>query len=65
MEMLRVELDSLKENDFDLNLVGFSDKELDELLADPEDDERANAVPPVPDNPVSRPGDLWLCGDGA
>ena len=24
--------------------------------------ERANATPPVPENPVSLPGDLWLCG---
>jgi len=64
VEMLRVELESLKENAFDLALVGFSDKELDEFLADPEEDERANAAPPVPDNPVSRSGDLWLCGDG-
>ena len=62
--MLRVELESLKENDFDLDLVGFSDKELDEILADPEDDEKANATPPLPENAVSRPGDLWLCGDG-
>jgi hypothetical protein len=25
-------------------------------------EERANAAPPVPDNPVSRVGDLWVCG---
>ena len=63
LELLRVELESLKENDFDLDLIGFSDKELDDLLADPEDDERANAAPPLPENAVSRPGDLWICGE--
>ena len=26
------------------------------------DEDRANAAPPVPDNPVARPGDLWVCG---
>jgi hypothetical protein len=26
------------------------------------DEERANETPPVPENPVSRPGDLWICG---
>ena len=63
LELLRGELESLKENDFDLDLVGFSDKELDVLLADPEDEERANAAPPLPENAVSRPGDLWICGE--
>jgi ParB-like chromosome segregation protein Spo0J len=63
LELLRGELESLKENDFDLDLVGFTDKELDDLLADPEDEERANAAPPLPENAVSRPGDLWICGE--
>ena len=62
-EMLRVELASLREDGFDLDLVGFTDAELDVLLADPEDEEKANAAPPLPENAVSRSGDLWLCGD--
>ena len=36
-EMLRVELESLKEENFNLDVVGFSDAELDVLLADPEE----------------------------
>jgi hypothetical protein len=32
------------------------------LLVAPEDDERANAALPLPEIPVSRPDDLWLCG---
>jgi len=61
-ELLALELQELNEADFDLSLTGFDPKELDDLLAEPEDDERANAAPPLPENPVSRLGDLWLCG---
>src|SRR2546423_8799316 len=61
-ELLALELQELNEADFDLSLTGFDPKELDDLLVPPEDDERANATPPLPENPVSRLGDLWLCG---
>jgi ParB-like nuclease domain len=60
-ELLALELHELSEADFDLDLTGFNPGEIDGLLALP-DDERANATPPVPENPVSSPGDLWLCG---
>jgi DNA modification methylase len=59
-ELLALELQELNEADFDLSLTGFDPKEIDDLLLDSDDDE-ANTVPPVPDNPVSRSGDLWLC----
>ena len=61
-ELLALELQELNAADFDLSLTGFDPKEIDDLLLDPADDDLANAVPPVPENPVSRPGDLWLCG---
>jgi DNA modification methylase len=61
-ELLTQELQELSEADFDLSLTGFDPKELDDLLIAPEELERENATPPVPENPVSRPGDLWLCG---
>jgi len=61
-ELLALELQELNEADFDLSLTGFDPGEIDALLVAPEDDERANAVPPLPAVPVSRPGDLWLCG---
>src|SRR5580700_9782716 len=60
-ELLALELQELNEADFDLALTGFDPKEIDDLLLAPEDDDAANAVPPVPEIPVSRPGDLWLC----
>jgi DNA modification methylase len=67
LEMLRVELDSLGEDGFDLAVVGFSDQELEEILRDPEEardgltDE--DAAPEAPEQPVSRLGDLWLLGN--
>jgi hypothetical protein len=60
--MLSLELQELNEADFDLSLTGFDPKEIDDLLFVPEDDDKVNAAPPLPDIPVSRPGDLWLCG---
>src|ERR1039457_3057332 len=69
-ELLSQELADLKGLDFDLSLTGFDDREIDDFLRDPGDDDRADDVPPVPDHPVSRPGDVWalgkhklICGD--
>jgi hypothetical protein len=61
-ELLSLELQELNEADFDLSLTGFNPGEIEALLGAPEDDERANAAPPLPEDPVSRLGDLWLCG---
>ena len=61
-ELLSLELQELNEADFDLSLTGFDPKEIDDLLLVPDDDDKANAAPPLPDNPVSRLGDLCICG---
>jgi hypothetical protein len=63
-EMLAAELASLKEEAFDLDLLGFDDAEIDRLLAGT-DDEAADLdeAPERPAEPVSRPGDLWICGE--
>jgi DNA modification methylase len=68
-DALALELQEILEADFNLSLTGFDPGEIDGLLA-PEDDEKANAAPPLPETPVSRAGDLWrlgthrvLCGD--
>jgi ParB-like chromosome segregation protein Spo0J len=60
-ELLALELQELNAAEFDLSLTGFDPGEVDGLLAIP-DEELANATPPVPENPVSRVGDLWICG---
>ncbi len=67
-ELLRTELAALQELDFDLDLVGFSDDEMEELLSDLADDESEDdlapaPVPEPPEEPVTQPGDLWLLGD--
>jgi DNA modification methylase len=60
-ELLALELQELNAADFDLELTGFDPKEIDDRLGLPEE-EKANQAPPLPEIPVSRPGDLWLCG---
>jgi DNA modification methylase len=73
-EMLRVELESIRDDGFDLGLIGFSDDELADLLQDPEEAQAGNteddAVPETPEDAITVAGDLWalgehrlLCGD--
>src|ERR1700733_16282628 len=68
-ELLALELQDIQESDFDLSLTGFNPGEIDKLLA-LDDEEKANATPPLPESAVSRSGELWflgphrvLCGD--
>ena len=64
-ELLRIELATLHEESFDLNLVGFDDVELARLL---EAQEYApgltdpDAIPDVQQDPVARTGDLFILG---
>ena len=61
-DLLALEIQELKAADIDLSLTGFAPPEIDKLLVDPDQDAQANTAPPLPANPVSHPGDLWLCG---
>ena len=64
-DLLRNELRDLKFSGFDLELTGFEPDRLEDILAglgssglaDPDN------IPPVPDQPVTRPGEGWLLGD--
>lgn len=63
-EMLRLEMMDLQGMEFNLDLLGFDTKELDNLLHDfdqPGDDEDEE-LPPPPSDPVSKAGDIWLLG---
>ncbi|MBO6884300.1 MAG: site-specific DNA-methyltransferase [Marivita sp.] len=65
--LLSAELQDLLAEDYDLSLIGFDDGELDALLsAEPEAGTGGGAdpdeVPEPAEDPVSRPGDLWLLG---
>lgn len=68
-ELLRAELAALQSEGFDLDVVGFSQAELDELLAgiDVETGEPPalgdpDHVPEKPARPLTREGDVWLLG---
>ncbi len=64
-ESLGLELAALKDEKFDLALIGFEADELARLLAATESagltDE--DAVPAIPTTPVTISGDMWLLGD--
>lgn len=65
-ELLKLELAELKAADFDMELMGFSNKELDEFLGMDEEGgglTEDDAIPETPVDPVSRPGDLWILGN--
>jgi len=73
-EMLRVELASLQEDGFNLDIVGFSDEELNVLLVDPEQTSSGltddDATPAPQEAAITVAGDVWvmgahrlLCGD--
>jgi DNA modification methylase len=65
--MLRIELESLKLDGFDLDITGFDADALAELLAaeEPENEGQTDddAVPEVSETPLSRPGDVWIMGE--
>ena len=63
-DLLKIELKDISAFDvtFDLELTGFASGELDVLLKD-QDDPDDDRVPPVPANPRTRPGDIWILGD--
>lgn len=62
---LSLELQELKDQDFDLTLLGFDDKELDALLA-PEVTEGLTDEDSVPDTPIepkTKLGDIYILGN--
>ncbi len=66
-DLLNLELADLLEADFDLGLTGFTEDELNALMSSLEDgtgpQEGEDDVPETPEEPVSRPGDLWILGN--
>src|SRR5579859_2326709 len=61
-DQVALEMAELKMLDFDLALTGFDPFEIDEFLFGDSDDPNADVAPDVPGAPVTRTGDLWLCG---
>jgi len=66
-ELLGLELSELKDAGFDLALTGYSPEEWDALIAGEAASNEGltdeDAVPEVTDDPISRPGDLWILGE--
>ena len=71
-ELLKIELENLKELDFDLDLTGFSVDELDDILGKNEEEQEIieDEVPEVPEEPKAKIGDIYqlgnhrlMCGD--
>ena len=70
--LLSLELEELQELEFDLALTGFSEDELAKLLEPEQVDGLTDEdeVPEVPDEPITKPGDIYqlgkhrlMCGD--
>jgi DNA modification methylase len=63
-DKLALELIALQDAGFDLNLTGFSDDQLQELMFEPSEGQTdPDAVPAPPDAATTQPGDLWILGD--
>ena len=63
LDLLGPELTELDALSFDLSLTGFSVHELDVLLRNPLDEEKAERAPLLPEIAAAQLGDLWICGD--
>ena len=65
-DLLRIEIEALQAEDFDVMLTGFDAAEIDELFAVPEDDIKDDEfdVDEELEKPaVSKQGDVWLLGN--
>ena len=65
-EMLALELENLKELDFDMDLTGFDAAEIDELFSNIHDkdvqDDDFDVDAALEEEPISKQGDIWLLG---
>lgn len=66
-EQLKIEMDLLVQDDFNIELTGFSTAEVDLILDDAGECKATDPDDPqpedVPETIVSKPGDLWVMGD--
>ena len=63
-DMLKIELEDLKSSDFNLDLIGFSNEELDEIMNQDEEpeveDDDYNVM--VPEEPKAKLGEIYILG---
>lgn len=72
-EILASELADLKEENFNLDLIGFEDRELEKIfssLYDNDENQENEEIPEPEEKPISQLGDIWslgkhklICGD--
>lgn len=65
-DLLRLEIDDLNDAGFDIDLLGFEPADLGKLLGGSDGVKEGltdpDEVPETPQDPVTRPGDVWLMG---
>ena len=66
-EMLKLELVELKDDGFNIDLIGFDGDELAEIFAEESEINEGltdeDEVPEVPEEPVTKLGDVWILGN--
>jgi DNA modification methylase len=63
-ELLKIELDELDTDGFDISLTGFTPEELDALIVtEVEGLTDEDAVPEPPIEPITKLGDVWILGN--
>lgn len=63
MDMLRIELDDLKLDDFNLDFIGFDSSELADIFASGNEGKTdEDDIPDAPERARSKPGDVWILG---
>lgn len=65
LDKLKLEIESLKEVDFNIDLLGFNDDFLDDLMPEGEIEGLVgeDETPELPEDPISAIGDIWSLGD--
>lgn len=64
-EILASELADLKDENFNLDLIGFEDQELEKIfsnLYDKDEEQEKEEIPETSEKPISKSGDVWLLG---
>jgi DNA modification methylase len=63
-ELLNLELEELELEGVDLNLIGFGEEEREALRPEVVNEGLTDedAVPETPEEPITKPGDIWLLG---
>lgn len=64
-DMLAVEIDELQESGFCVNLLGFTQEELNELVGTPNEPPNKNDAEKIPEKPsvaITKIGDVWVLG---